>query len=460
VLKMNGSPGLVRRRIREMTASDQRPSPPPPPTINNHGSPSRSGITHINVTARPFRSTTAGGVSSSPTSFRPASSSNRWKGGSHTNNSTTVKPTFGNAARQTNLHAGGRDAFRPDTSTTKGPPPSSRPPPDLVTPKPFKASTEIVKSLSVREPRVAPRSSPDDPPELLPRRSKSSLSSPSKPSVPPKPLRLSGSKIGDTSPTVNAHQGSAEEEKNERSCETEEETTESPKRGTELKDENRSEVCDSPLNTSFTKFNQKIQKFDMLKKRHSYSEFEELIEKKRELRERMMSKIRLLREERDILIEEKKSNDAEGQRLLGKLEAAANSSEVEKFRQYLEEIEQITKLTVSLTIRLSRLAKRIESGKLKSDVLSSERRKESLLKEQCDEAENLHRNTDRRGLQIKKIVTAKLGHNETKEYEAFVENLIRLVTDLKETEQRIQLGEEQLIALNDNIPVTAISNAQ
>ena len=84
----------------------------------------------------------------------------------------------------------------------------------------------------------------------------------------------------------------------------------------------------------------------------------------------MMSKIRLLREERDILIEEKKSNDAEGQRLLGKLEAAANSSEVEKFRQYLEEIEQITKLTVSLTIRLSRLAKRIESGKLKSDVVS------------------------------------------------------------------------------------------
>ena len=39
-------------------------------------------------------------------------------------------------------------------------------------------------------------------------------------------------------------------------------------------------VCDSPLNTSFTKFNQKIQKFDMLKKRQSYSEFEELIEKK------------------------------------------------------------------------------------------------------------------------------------------------------------------------------------
>ena len=44
--------------------------------------------------------------------------------------------------------------------------------------------------------------------------------------------------------------------------------------------------------------------------------------------------------------------------------------QVEKFRQFLEEIEQITKLTVSLTIRQSRLAKRIESGKLRSDMVS------------------------------------------------------------------------------------------
>ena len=46
------------------------------------------------------------------------------------------------------------------------------------------------------------------------------------------------------------------------------------------------------------------------------------------------------------------------------------SLQVEKFRQFLEEIEQITKLTVSLTIRQSRLAKRIESGKLRSDMVS------------------------------------------------------------------------------------------
>ena len=79
--------------------------------------------------------------------------------------------------------------------------------------------------------------------------------------------------------------------------------------------------------------------------------------------------------------------------------------------------------------------------------------KESLLVEQSQEAENLHRNTDRRRAQVKKIVLARLGELDASTYDRFLETLIRLVTDLKETEQRIQLGEEQLIALNDNIPL-------
>ena len=74
-----------------------------------------------------------------------------------------------------------------------------------------------------------------------------------------------------------------------------------------------------------------------------------------------------------------------------------------------------------------------------------------MLKEQSIEAENLHRNTDRRGAVVRKIVSAHLGDTETKAYDSFLDNLIRLVTDLKETEQRIQLAEEQLIHLNDNL---------
>ena len=83
--------------------------------------------------------------------------------------------------------------------------------------------------------------------------------------------------------------------------------------------------------------------------------------------------------------------------------------------------------------------------------VEAEKRKENMLKEQSIEAETLHRNTDRRGVAVRKIVSANLGEAETKAYDTFLDNLIRLVTDLKETEQRIQLGEEQLIHLNDNL---------
>ena len=108
---------------------------------------------------------------------------------------------------------------------------------------------------------------------------------------------------------------------------------------------------------------------DLLKRRQSYNEFEELIEKKRELRERMMTKILLLREERDVLLHEKKANDNQGQSIMKTLESLGTSQEVEKYRKFLDEIEQITKLTVSLTIRLSRLTKRIENSQLNCDAV-------------------------------------------------------------------------------------------
>ena len=87
----------------------------------------------------------------------------------------------------------------------------------------------------------------------------------------------------------------------------------------------------------------------------------------------MLSKIMFLREERDLLMEEKVENDQEGKKIAQKLENMAKSNELDKFRHFLEEIEQITKLTVSLTIRLSRLSKRMESGSLSHEDLVSKK---------------------------------------------------------------------------------------
>ena len=71
--------------------------------------------------------------------------------------------------------------------------------------------------------------------------------------------------------------------------------------------------------------------------------------------------------------------------------------------------------------------------------------------EQTHEAEFLHRNTDRRSTQVRKMLSRYLDESDLNDYDAFLNNLIKHITDLKETEQRIQLGEEQLVALNDNL---------
>ena len=70
-------------------------------------------------------------------------------------------------------------------------------------------------------------------------------------------------------------------------------------------------------------------------------------------------------------MEEKIENDQLGKKIAANLESVAKSAELDKFRQFLEEIEQITKLTVSLTIRLSRLSRKMESGSLSKDELVS-----------------------------------------------------------------------------------------
>lgn len=213
-------------------------------------------------------------------------------------------------------------------------------------------------------------------------------------------------------------------------------------------------------------------RFDLLKRRQSYSEFEDLIEKKRELRERMLSKIMFLREERDLLMEEKIENDQLGKKIAANLEnVPAKSSELDKFRQFLEEIEQITKLMVSLTIRLSRLTRKMDSGSLSKEDLVSvnslpahyvnlqtlifsqalHQKKKNRLADQLHEAEILHQNTDRRAAGVRLMLSKYLADDDLQQYDTFLVNLIKHITDLKETEQRIQLGEEQLVALNDNL---------
>jgi len=104
--------------------------------------------------------------------------------------------------------------------------------------------------------------------------------------------------------------------------------------------------------------------------------------------------------------------------------------------------------------------------------------KRAKLEEQMLEAEFLQQNTDRRQRVIRKMLTKYLNDDELVQvrpvlfswiklngfkkktifkfqYDAFLVSLAKYITELKETEQRIQLGEEQLVALNDNLNISS-----
>ena len=61
-------------------------------------------------------------------------------------------------------------------------------------------------------------------------------------------------------------------------------------------------------------------------------------------------------------MEEKVANDRTGQRILETLEKSteATTTEVDKVQKYLQEVEQITKLSVGLKLRVNRLDKMFE----------------------------------------------------------------------------------------------------
>ena len=95
-----------------------------------------------------------------------------------------------------------------------------------------------------------------------------------------------------------------------------------------------------------------------------------------EIRDRILSKINLLRNERELIVEEKHENDKLGGDLLEALESLASPSEADKVYKYVQEVEQITKLSVGLHIRLSKVMGMIERQRRGSTSFSDSPREQ------------------------------------------------------------------------------------
>lgn len=73
------------------------------------------------------------------------------------------------------------------------------------------------------------------------------------------------------------------------------------------------------------------------------------------------------------------------------------------------------------------------------------------LLEQLDEAKRLKIDIDRRGKIIAQILEKNLTPEEYADYDYFINSKAKLIVDLREVTDRIQLNEEQLNALKETL---------
>lgn len=77
-----------------------------------------------------------------------------------------------------------------------------------------------------------------------------------------------------------------------------------------------------------------------------------------------------------------------------------------------------------------------------------ENKRDKLL-EQLEEAKNLKKDIDRRGMNLSIVLEKSLTSDEYADYEYFINMKAKLIVDSREIADKIKLGEEQLNALKE-----------
>lgn len=186
--------------------------------------------------------------------------------------------------------------------------------------------------------------------------------------------------------------------------------------------------------------------------RHPWINQAELDKKKDELVASIGRKLDILKTEQIAVRDEMAVNEALGQTVTSKVEQLAKPNEVEKYRLHVEELEKIVNLLLSLSGRLARVQNALmnlpeEASKEERMLLEAKRNK---LSEQHQEAKHLKESIDRRSQQVSTFLRKYLREEEYADYDHFVKMKSKLLIDVREIDEKIKLGEEQLAALRNN----------
>ncbi|XP_043077697.1 protein Shroom3 [Puntigrus tetrazona] len=180
----------------------------------------------------------------------------------------------------------------------------------------------------------------------------------------------------------------------------------------------------------------------------------DIIHKKRRLIAQIERRLRGLEEERSSVRSEEKLNGERGDALEDLVRESCVSAELERYTQFIEDLERVVSLLLCLSARLARVQNALSTA---DDSVDAEEResldsRHRLLCKQREDAKDLKENLDRRERLVSTFLSRRLTDAQLQEYRRFIQTKASLLICQKDLDEKQRLGEEQLEALLCSFP--------
>ena len=127
-----------------------------------------------------------------------------------------------------------------------------------------------------------------------------------------------------------------------------------------------------------------------------------------------------IKQQKEILIKDIVTNEELGQALRVKCESVMSLKEMEKFNTFLEELEKVTLLVLSIRVRLQKAEEELSCGNLTDMEKESRWSRRDKLVKQLTEAETLKSMSDRRKKNIEQIIQTLLSSDDLDTFGVYI----------------------------------------
>ncbi|XP_072518432.1 protein Shroom1 [Salminus brasiliensis] len=180
----------------------------------------------------------------------------------------------------------------------------------------------------------------------------------------------------------------------------------------------------------------------------------EITEKKRQMIACIEKQLKSLEGLRSSLQEEEREIAAQGAAMEALVSACCVPSELERYTQFIGDLERVINLLLVLSARLARVQNALSTVDENTDAEEKQSldNRHHLLCKQRDDAKDLKDNLDRRERMVSTFLAKQLTDAQLQEYRRFVQTKASLLIRQKDLDEKQRLGEEQLEALLNSIP--------